>query len=85
MFSDIINENWLIRTDELANKLEQKDITIDRFSDDQLHYLIYFNFGVSGPYTMPETELAELELIRRGNPYNSEYAEELEKEASNYY
>lgn len=82
---DLINENWLIRVDELANKLEQKDITIDRFTDDQLHYLIYFNFGVSGAYTMPETELAELELIKRGNPYNQEYAEKIEKEASNYY
>lgn len=85
MITDTINENWLIRVDELANKLEQKDIGIDRFTDDQLHYLIYFNFGVSGAYIMPETELAELELIKRGNPYNQEYAEALEKEASNYY
>lgn len=85
MFSDTINENWLIRVDELANKLEQKDITIDRFTDDQLTYLIYWNFGCSGISIMPETEMAELELIKRGNPYNEEYAEALEKEASNYY
>lgn len=85
MISDIINENWVNSTDELAHKLEQKHISIERFTDDQLHYLIYFNFGVSGAYTMPETAMAEKELIRRGNPYNQEYAEAVEKEASNYY
>ena len=74
---DKINENWLIRTDELASELEKGNITIDRFSDDQLVWLIYYNFGVSGVYTMPETKLAEAELINRGNPYNSEYAEQL--------
>ena len=74
---DKINENWLIRTDELASELEKGYITIDRFSDDQLVYLVHYNFGVSGAYIMPETKLAEAELINRGNPYNSEYAEQL--------
>ena len=74
---DKINENWLIRTDELASELEKGNITIDRFSDDQLVWLIYYNWGYSGAYIMPETKLAEAELINRGNPYNSEYAEQL--------
>ena len=82
---DKINENWLIRTDELASELEKGNITIDRFSDDQLVWLIYYNFGVSGAYTMPETKLAEAELINRGNPYNSEYADKLIEVIEEYY
>jgi hypothetical protein len=85
MISDNINENWLIRVDELANQLELGQIDINRFTDDQLTYLIYWNFGVSGAYVMRETKLAEEELIRRNNPYDSDYAELLEAETSKYY
>jgi hypothetical protein len=83
--SDDINENWLAITDEMADRLEQGRITIDRFTDDQLHYLIYWNFGVSGAYIMPETKLAEAELIRRDNPYNELYAGLIDTKASESY
>ena len=82
---DKINENWLIRTDELASELEKGYITIDRLSDDQLVWLIYYNWGYSGAYIMPETQLAEAELINRGNPYNWEYAERLVELTEEYY
>ena len=81
---DNINENWVIRTDELADLFERKDISIDSFSDDQLMYLIYWNFGVSGVYTMPETKLAEEELIKRNNPYSEEYAELVSNKAQEF-
>lgn len=83
--SDNINEDWVNRTDELADRLEQGDISIYSFSDDQLHYLIYWNFGVSGVSIMPETIKAQEELIRRDNPYNEEYAELVSDKAAEYY
>ena len=81
---DNINENWVIRTDELADLYERGDISIDWLSDDQLMYLIYWNFGVSGVYIMPETKAAEAELIKRDNPYNEEYAELISNKAQEY-
>ena len=81
---DNINENWVIRTDEMAYKFEQGDLTVDKFTDDQLTYLIYWNFGVSGVSIMKETKLAEEELIRRGNPYSEDYAEELNAKTEDY-
>ena len=82
---DNINENWLNKTDELADLFERGDINIDRFTDDQLHYLIYWNFGVSGAYTMPETLKAQEELIKRNNPYSDEYAQLIVDKAEEYY
>lgn len=81
---DNINENWVIRTDELASLFEQGDISIDWFSDDQLMYLVYWNFGVSGAYTMPETTKAMDELIKRNNPYSEEYAELINTKAEEF-
>ena len=81
---DNINENWLNKTDELADLFERGDINIDRFTDDQLHYLIYWNFGVSGVSIMPETKAAEAELIKRNNPYSEEYAELISNKAEEF-
>ena len=82
---DNINENWLNRTDVLADLYERGLIEFGRFSDDQLHYLIYWNFGVSGPSTMPETIKAQEELIKRDNPYFEEYAELISNKAEEFY
>lgn len=82
---DNITENWVNRLDELADLFERGLIEIDKFSDDQLHWLIYYNFGVSGVRIMPETKLAEKELIRRGNEYNEEYAQLIVDKAEEFY
>ncbi len=52
---DTINKEWLIETNNLADQLEAGEIGLDKFTDDQLHYLIYWNFGYSGPVVMNET------------------------------
>lgn len=84
--ADNINQNWVIRTDELANKFEQGDISISKFSDDQLMWLIYYNFGCSGAHTTPETRIAEKELeFYRNNPYNQEYAQLIVDKAEEFY
>jgi hypothetical protein len=74
---DTINKEWVIQTSDLADLYEAKEIELDKFTDDQLHYLIYWNFGYSGPVTVNETKEAEAELIRRGRPFNVDRAAEI--------
>jgi hypothetical protein len=74
---DTINKEWVIQTSELADLYEAKEIELDKFTDDQLHYLIYWNWGYSGPVVVNETKEAEAELIRRGRPFNVDRAAEI--------
>lgn len=74
---DTINKDWLIETNNLADQLEAGEIGLDKFTDDQLHYLIYWNWGYSGPVTVNETKESEAELIRRGRPFNVDHAIEI--------
>lgn len=74
MPSDTINKEWLIATDELANKYDAGEASISDFTADQLNYLIYWNWGYSGPRTVEEAKAAENELIRRGTPFDVDYA-----------
>lgn len=71
---DTINKDWLIKTNELADLYDAGEKDITEFTVDQLHYLIYWNWGYSGPGSVPETKTAEAELIRRGNPFDVDYA-----------
>ena len=74
---DNINKEWLLETSDLADKYEREEIKLSSFTNDQLVYLVYWNWGYSGPVTVKETKDSEAELIRRGNPYNQDYAAEL--------
>jgi hypothetical protein len=74
---DTINKEWVIQTSHLADLYEAKEIELDKFTDDQLHYLIYWNFGYSGPVVVNETKESEAELIRRGRPFNVDRATEI--------
>ncbi len=82
---DTINKEWVIQTSDLANLYEAKEIELDKFTDDQLHYLIYWNFGYSGPVVVNETKEAEAELIRRGRPFNVDRAAEIADIAEELY
>lgn len=83
--TDTINTEWLITTDNMANDYESGINKISDFSNDQLHYLIYCNWGYSGPSITDMTNDAENELTARGLAYNNELAEAIELVASNYY
>ena len=72
---DTINADWLKQVDELADLYDDGHIGISSFTSDQLHYLIYWNWGVSGVYIPASVVAAEAELGRRNIPYNEEYAE----------
>jgi hypothetical protein len=74
MITDTINKDWLIKTNELADLYDAGEKDISEFTIDQLHYLVYWNWGYSGPVSVPETKAAEAELIRRGNPFDVDYA-----------
>ncbi len=74
MITDNINKDWLIKTNELADLYDAGEKDITEFTVDQLHYLVYWNWGYSGPVSVPETKTAEAELIRRGNPFDVDYA-----------
>jgi hypothetical protein len=82
---DNIDKEWLINTNNLADLYDAGEISITEFSNDQLQWLIYWNWGFSGTYVAPEAKTAENELIARGVEYNQEYAELIETKASNYY
>lgn len=72
---DHIDRNWIVNTNELADLYDDKKVNLSEFSDDQLIYLAYWNWGFSGPSKAKEALECEAELIRRGNPYNQEYAD----------
>ena len=82
---DYIDENWVIRTDELASDYELGRIEINKFSDDQLLWLIHYNFGYSGAYITKETKAAEAELEYRGVEYNENYVQQIVEAAEEYY
>ena len=83
--TDTINTEWLITTNNMAYNLENGLNNITDFSNDQLHYLIYFNWGYSGPSITDMTIDAENELIGRGLAYNNELAQAIDELAECYY
>lgn len=83
--TDTINTEWLITTDNMALDYENGLNNITDFSNDQLTYLIYFNWGYSGPSITHMTNAAENELAARGLAYNNELAEVINELAESYY
>ena len=42
---DHIDRNWIVNTNELADLYDDKKVNLEEFSDDQLIYLAYWNWG----------------------------------------
>jgi len=72
---DTITTDWIKRIETLAMSLERGENVISEFSNDQLHYLIYWNFGYSGITTSDYTIMCEDELNNRGIRYSHKLAE----------
>jgi len=85
MITDTINKDWLLDTTNLADAYEAGEVSISEFTNDQLHWLIYFNWGNSGAYQVPETTVSLNELAARGVVYNGELAELIENKTQQYY
>lgn len=83
--TDTINADWLVKTDNMSADFQNGLINITEFSNDQLTYLIYFNWGYSGPNVDECTIMAENELINRGLAFDNELADKIERECEWYY
>jgi len=75
--NDIINEQWMKHLENTITLYENSIATIKDFSNDQLNYLIYWNFGFSGPSLNNDTKAAVNELKRRGVEYDEKRVEKI--------
>jgi hypothetical protein len=82
---DTINRNWIDKLHDKANLYEDNKLPIIDFSDTELHYLIYWNWGYSGVSTAADTINAKNELIARGIEYNEELAEQINELCEELY
>ena len=82
---DTIDKQWLEETNHLADMFEDGEMSISRFTNDQLQWLIYWNFGYSGAAVAFAAEMAMNELKSRGKPYDENEAEAIEQVASKFY
>jgi len=82
---DTITTDWIKRIETLAMSLERGENVISEFSNDQLHYLIYWNFGYSGITTSDYTIMCEDELNNRGIRYSEKLAESINEKAEELY
>ena len=78
---DIINKQWIKNLNDKANLYENNKIPLVDFSNSELQYLIYWNFGYSGITTSDYTINAENELNARGIRYNEALVEEINEKA----
>lgn len=75
---DTINEDWVVNTDRMATQFEDGIISATDFSNDQLQWLIYWNWGYSGAGIAKVTTNAIAELNARGIEVNSDIAEAID-------
>jgi len=66
----IINEEWLTDMNEMADRAEADHSYLSIMTDEQLSYLVYWNWGYSGPVVEVAREAEKL-LIARGVDYNT--------------
>jgi hypothetical protein len=85
--TDKINYNWVEKVELLADKLEkgEKVYALSKFTNDQLHYLIFWNFGYSGVSVSDYTIICEDELNSRGIRYNEKLAQLIVDKAEELY
>ncbi len=79
-----INSAWIELTGKMADLFEEGLIDISRFSEEQLQYLIYFNWGYSGRGECEQTKSAKKELTLRNQEFNLELAEKIVIETENF-
>lgn len=81
----IINQEWLETVNNKADLYQDNQIGILDFSNDELQYLIYWNFGISGAWETDWTRNAKAELKARGLEYSETRANEIESLAETFY
>jgi hypothetical protein len=82
---DTINKQWIENLNNKANLYENNKIPLVDFSNSELQYLIYWNWGYSGVSAAADTINAKNELIARGLEYNETIAEQINELAEELY
>ena len=82
---DIINREWVHNTNIIAEEYENGRVGIIDFTNDQLQYLIYWNFGYSGCSESDYSKNCRAELIARGLVYDETRATNIDALAEVFY
>ncbi len=78
-----IDYDWLVEMNSLADKAENDYNILNVMTNEQLSYLVYWNWGYSGPNCQITNEAIKV-LNARGVDYNM-LGEQMEELASQYY
>jgi hypothetical protein len=79
-----IDYDWLVEMNSLADKAENDHSILGTMTDEQLSYLVYWNWGYSGAIMAEVTRAAIKVLSARGVDYEL-LGEQMEELASQYY
>ncbi len=79
-----IDYDWMVEMNSVADKAENDYTLIKDMTDEQLAYLVYWNWGYSGP-NVEVTKAAINELVSRGITNYNEIGELVEEQVSQYY
>jgi len=85
MIKDTINSDWVNRLHDKANLYEDNKIPLKEFTDSELYFLIYWNWGYSGVSSAADTINSIKELKARGIEYNEALAEEINELTEGLY
>lgn len=77
--------DWLVAMNAMADKAENDHGYLPVMSNEQLCYLVYWNWGYSGPSNTEVTKAAINELVARGIENYNEIGEMVEEQVSQYY
>ena len=65
-----IDYDWMVEMNSVADKAENDYNLIKDMTDEQLAYLVYWNWGYSGPIIEATKEATKV-LVARGVDYNT--------------
>lgn len=79
-----IDYDWMVETNAIADEAEQDHTILQLMSNEQLSFLVYWNWGYSGTGIAEVTQAATKILVARGVDYNT-LGEQIEEVVSQYY
>jgi len=80
-----LDYDWLVAMNAMADKAEADKSYLNIMTTEQLCYLVYWNWGYSGPSNTEVTKAAINELVSRGVTNYNEIGEMVDKQVEQYY
>lgn len=80
-----LDYDWLVAMNAMADKAENDHNLLANMTNEQLCYLVYWNWGYSGPSNTEVTKAAINELVSRGIENYNEIGEMVDKQVEQYY